>query len=134
MTHKPAVYILVFFIFVMGGCINISGKITQNGAGLEGVEVTLSGPAAMTAITDSKGNYIFPVTGIDHGTYSVTPSLDGYGFDPETREVIFAWNNLTDVDFNGTQPGKRNDQYLSIRCLSQGGLPLWQEQSPENGE
>jgi hypothetical protein len=50
----------------------ISGSITLNGAALVGATVTLSGASSATTTTDANGNYSF--TGLDNGSYTVTPS------------------------------------------------------------
>ncbi len=62
---------------------SISGTITTSGsAGIPGVLVTLSlGRVTIgTTTTDSNGNYSF--TGLEDGSYTVTPSLSGYYFAP----------------------------------------------------
>ncbi|HEX7333081.1 MAG TPA: SBBP repeat-containing protein [Pyrinomonadaceae bacterium] len=62
---------------------NISGQITDNGAGLAGVSVALSGSQLGLRTTDSNGNYSFEVAG--GGSYTVTPSTLGFAFDPPSR-------------------------------------------------
>ena len=59
----------------------VGGRVTENGAGLAGVTVTLSGAKSATATTDSGGNYSFPNLPAD-GTYTVTPSKAHYTFAP----------------------------------------------------
>lgn len=56
----------------------ISGQITENGVGLAGVAVTLSGSQSGLRTTDSNGNYSFEL--IVAGNYTVTPSLLGFSF------------------------------------------------------
>jgi len=58
----------------------ITGSILFNGTGLAGVTVTLSGPTSLTAGTDSQGGYTF--LGLSDGSYTVTPTLNGYVFAP----------------------------------------------------
>ena len=66
----------------------ISGKVAENGVGLPGVKVTLSGSQAGLRTTDSNGNYSFELAG--GGNYTVTPSLLGFNFGPANQ----TFNNL----------------------------------------
>lgn len=67
----------------------ISGQVTDNGAGLAGVTVTLAGSQSGLRTTDSNGNYSFEVAG--GGNYSVTPSLFPFSFSPLSP----TFNNLS---------------------------------------
>jgi hypothetical protein len=67
----------------------ISGQITENGIGLPGVTVTLSGSQAGVRTTGSNGNYSFELAG--GGSYSVTPSLAGFTFTAPSQ----TFNNLS---------------------------------------
>jgi Calx-beta domain/Beta-propeller repeat/Carboxypeptidase regulatory-like domain/CarboxypepD_reg-like domain len=58
----------------------ISGQVSDNGAGLAGVRVTLTGSQSGVRITDSNGNYSFEVPG--DGSYTLTPSVTGFAFTP----------------------------------------------------
>ncbi len=55
---------------------SISGRVTENGAGLSGVTVSLTGTASLQAQTDTNGYYVF--SGLANGSYTVTPSISGY--------------------------------------------------------
>ena len=61
----------------------ISGQVTDNGVGLAGVTVTLSGSQTGLRTTDSNGNYSFEL--IVGGNYTVTPSLLGFTFGPASQ-------------------------------------------------
>jgi photosystem II stability/assembly factor-like uncharacterized protein len=61
----------------------ISGQVTENGVGLPGVTVTLSGSQSGLRTTDSSGNYSFEL--IVAGNYTVTPSLLGFNFAPPSQ-------------------------------------------------
>ncbi len=63
--------------------VTISGQITDNGNGLSGVTVVLSGSTNQNTITDSLGNYSFTVN--PDGNYTITPSLANYTFTPANR-------------------------------------------------
>ncbi len=58
----------------------ISGQVSENGAVMPGVTVTLTGSQAGLRTTDSSGNYTDEL--IVGGNYSVTPSLLGFNFAP----------------------------------------------------
>jgi photosystem II stability/assembly factor-like uncharacterized protein len=61
----------------------IGGQVTENGAALAGVTVTLSGSKSGLRTTDSNGNYSFDL--IIGGNYTVTPSLNGFTFTPSSQ-------------------------------------------------
>jgi hypothetical protein len=64
---------------------------------LAGVSVTLAGAAPAETTTDPTGFYEF--TELRDGLYVVTPSADGYAFDPQRREVLLAGSDVTTADF-----------------------------------
>jgi hypothetical protein len=70
----------------------ISGRVT--GAVTGGVTVTLSGGAGGVAVTDAAGNFTFG--GLEHGSYTVTPSRTGYFFTPAEISVT-----VEDADATG---------------------------------
>ncbi|HYY95977.1 MAG TPA: carboxypeptidase regulatory-like domain-containing protein, partial [Pyrinomonadaceae bacterium] len=57
----------------------VGGRVTENGAGLGGVTVTLSGAKSVTAATDADGNYSFTNLNAD-GSYTVAASKTHYTF------------------------------------------------------
>ncbi|MGI9107393.1 MAG: carboxypeptidase regulatory-like domain-containing protein [Pyrinomonadaceae bacterium] len=61
----------------------INGQVTEGGAALAGVTITLSGSQATTTTTDAAGNYSFTVPG--GGNYTVTPALVNYTFAPPSQ-------------------------------------------------
>lgn len=67
----------------------ISGKVTENGVGVSGVTVKLSGTQSGLRTTDSNGNYSFELAG--GGNYTVTPSIVGFNFGP----VSSTFNSLS---------------------------------------
>ena len=62
-----------------------------------GVYITLSGASSATTTTAADGTYSFP--NIFDGTYTVTPSLTGYGFTPGALTVIFERRGHPGADF-----------------------------------
>ena len=69
----------------------VSGQVTENGAGIPGVTITLSGSQPGLRTTDSNGNYSFELAG--GGNYTVTPSMIGFSFTPSNH----TFNNLSAV-------------------------------------
>ncbi|PYS64028.1 MAG: hypothetical protein DMF74_08165 [Acidobacteria bacterium] len=78
----------------------ISGQITNNGSGLSGVAVTLSGSQQSIQTTDNSGNYSFTVVG--GGNYTVTPSILGFSFTPPNQTFSNLSANQT-ANFAGTR-------------------------------
>jgi hypothetical protein len=63
----------------------ISGQVRDlNDTGVPDVTVTLSGSQASTTTTDADGRYAFPGLGAG-GTYTVTPSLATFAFNPSNQ-------------------------------------------------
>lgn len=60
----------------------VSGRVTQGGQGLQGVNVAAG---AFTTSTDPTGNYT--LAGLSGGTYTVTASADGYALSPAGQTV-----------------------------------------------
>ncbi len=76
----------------------ISGAVTDGTNPLSGVSVALSGSQTGTATTNSSGTYSFSNLAFG-GNYTITPSLSGYGFTPQTFNSLTA--NQT-ANFVGT--------------------------------
>jgi hypothetical protein len=71
----------------------ISGRISHDNCPIPGVVVS-AGNASAT--TDSSGNY--NITIASGGSYKIKPSLAGFVFEPESKDVIIA-SNVAGVDF-----------------------------------
>jgi hypothetical protein len=84
--------------FIAVAAHTIAGTIS--GDVLEGVTVTLSGAASATATTDIAGAYTF--SGLPDGSYVVTPSLEGYTFDPQFLPVALAGADVLTANFVAT--------------------------------
>jgi probable HAF family extracellular repeat protein len=78
----------------------ISGRVTSNGSGLQGVTVTLSkaGSADKITASDADGNFTF--ASLPDGTYTITPTMAGLSFVPPYRTVPLVGINLTGQDFS----------------------------------
>jgi hypothetical protein len=82
---------------------SISGRVTLSGSGLSGVTINLTGSTSASTTTDSNGNYTF--TGIQNGSYTITPSKSGYTFNPSSMPVTVSNNDVTVQDFVATSTG-----------------------------
>jgi uncharacterized protein (DUF2141 family) len=77
---------------------SISG--TVSGAVQQNVTITLSGSNSGSTLTDASGNYSF--AGLVNGSYTVTPSLAGYTFNPTSTAVTVSNANATGKNFTAT--------------------------------
>ena len=84
--------------FVFGQDYHIAGTITNNGATLGAVTVTLSGAASTSTVTALDGTYLFG--GLVNGSYTVTPALSGYNFTPAYRAVTVNGTGVPGTDFS----------------------------------
>ena len=74
----------------------IAGYVIENGSGLSGVNINITGEGIDNNVTTiENGTYI--MWGLVNGTYTVTPSKDGYTFNPDSIPVTI---NNTDVDLD----------------------------------
>lgn len=74
----------------------ISGTIGPASLGV-GTLLTLSGAASMTTTADASGNYSF--AGLSNGSYTVTPSKNGYTFNPPKLPVSINGANAPGINF-----------------------------------
>jgi hypothetical protein len=97
---------------------NVSGRVTENGAGLSGVSVLVSGSQSAVATTDAQGNYLFTLP--SEGNYTVTPSKQYYTLTPPTQTLNNLLANQT-CNFAAT----RNRHQLSGRVvnINNSGIP-----------
>lgn len=81
---------------------SISGTVTPATSG-SGATVTLSGSASATATADASGNYTF--SGLVNGNYTVTPTKQGFTFNPTSQAVTVNGANVGSINFTATQQG-----------------------------
>jgi len=77
---------------------SVSGQVS--GAVVSGVTITLTGTATASTTTDFSGNYIF--SNLVNGTYTVTPTLAGYKFNPINSVFTINGANISSVNFIAT--------------------------------
>lgn len=96
---------------------NIYGQVKDNnGASISGVTISLNTGASTT--TDSNGKYSF--VNLESGSYTLTPSKNGYTFSPSSRTVSGGPDyHVTDQNFTGT-----NRASISGRVTDKGGGPI----------
>lgn len=84
---------------------SLTGKVLENSSGLSGVSVHLTGAGRdTTATADSTGAYTF--TGLANGTYTLTPSKNGYTFSSSNKTVTLYNANVfaPDIIANSSTP------------------------------
>jgi hypothetical protein len=81
---------------------SISGTVANNGKGLSGITMNLSGAATASVTTDSYGNYAF--LNLLNGNYAVTPSNRNYPFASDTKWVTVTGISPAGINFAPTAP------------------------------
>ncbi|HYP02134.1 MAG TPA: S8 family serine peptidase [Pyrinomonadaceae bacterium] len=81
----------------------ISGSVTDAGAGVAGVTVTLSGTQSGATTTDANGNYSFGNL-IAEGNYTVVPSKPDFAFAPVGRTFTNLSGSQTGANFAVAPP------------------------------
>ena len=99
-------FLIIMFVTVIGcdkkpATSVISG--TVSGDLKAGITINLTGAATTSTTTDSSGNYSF--TNQEDGNYTVTPSLDGYTFNPTSTNVAVSGASVTGINFTSTHSG-----------------------------
>jgi hypothetical protein len=77
-----------------GGVYSISGSLSALGGG---GTVALAGAASSMTTSDSSGNYSF--SGLNNGSYTVTPGKGGVTFTPPSQTVVLNGISATAVNF-----------------------------------
>jgi len=77
---------------------SVSGTVKQDGTSpLANVSMKLT-PSNVTVTTNASG--VFTFTGVAAGSYTVTPTLNGYTFTPASKSVNVSSADVTGVDFS----------------------------------
>lgn len=98
MRNTARIIILTLSLCLVCSC-TISGTITdENGAGIEGITVSLTGKISMVTTTDGTGKFTFSDSGISNGSFRVTPSSDIYTFQPDSRSLKISGSSSR-IDF-----------------------------------
>ncbi|NNK02723.1 MAG: hypothetical protein HKP58_20105 [Desulfatitalea sp.] len=76
----------------------ISGYIMNSGVGLDGATVSIGGQTIESQVSDGSGRFAFH--DLEPGTYTLTPSMNGYAFTPETMDIQVTDSDISDVVFS----------------------------------
>jgi len=76
---------------------NILGSVTYDDFGLNGIPITLIGPISKITTTGIDGTYSF--TNLPDGSYTITPNLEGYTFNPPSIDVTISGASVLGQDF-----------------------------------
>lgn len=108
-------------IFTCVSTYSVSGTITNlTGGPLSGVNVTLSNTnVSYSTQTDSNGHYSFLY--LVNGSYTITPTMAGYSFNPENRNVIVRRRDIINRNFKG----ERIPLIISVPFLPQVPPGIW---------
>ncbi len=129
----------VSFTGVLLRTSGISGRVSVEGTGLSGVEVTLSGAdEERTETTDASGQYAF--TGLAAGDYAVSIGVEGEAYvfgttsmdvtvaDDESKIVNFEGEHATTASVSGmayVDEGTKNDMFdEGEHALMRAGIPV----------
>ena len=83
---------------------SISGRVaTAGGSGIQNVSIVVSGTGAGVFVTDANGDYV--VSGLMAGSYTITPALYGYTFNPVSSAVTNISANNTGQNFTAEPVG-----------------------------
>ena len=82
------------------GAYQVSGRVTDSGG--QGVAGVLVSAGTRQGTTDNNGNYT--ITGLESGSFTVTPSRSGYSFCPRSRTTAVP-PNQTGRNFTGSPVG-----------------------------
>jgi hypothetical protein len=100
--HAKLLILLIVTLFLLTGCgggnngnspttYTVSGTVTGNVN--QGVTISLSGTSAVTTTTDSNGDFSF--TNLANGSYTLTPSLSGCTFVPDSLSLTMNISNIS---------------------------------------
>lgn len=79
---------------------SVSGTVSENGEGLDGVSLTLrnlDNDETITRRSGSDGRYV--MAGLATGSYIIIPEKRGYAFNPDQRSIVITETSVGDVDF-----------------------------------
>jgi len=102
MLKRGLLFLAITAALFFAGCFIEGSVVDENGEGLGGITITLSGDQSRTTTTNSKGYYFFgdikKLDIIPPGNYTVTPSESGYTFTPERTDVTLNSQRLGDLE------------------------------------
>ena len=80
----------------------VSGRVTNSqGLPITGVTISANTTITTTTTTDTSGSYF--LSGLDAGSYTLTPTRTNFVFTPASLNVTVSNANLSGQDFSGTQ-------------------------------
>lgn len=88
--------------FRSGPAYLVSGRVTNSqGQSIAGVTISANTAITTTTTTDTSGSYF--LSGLDAGSYTLTPTRTNFIFTPASLNVTVSNANLSGQDFSGTQ-------------------------------
>ena len=126
MARKLSPVLLLAASLVVSGCFgDVSGTITKDGVGVEGLRVVLTGKAYMTGLTDDAGAFVF--RNVRGGTYRVTMDPPpGYTRTVGRKVVKEHFVHVTGVDFSIESVTERpTPSGVVVGCSTPNGAHAW---------
>jgi hypothetical protein len=85
----------------LGPIWDITGTISPSSGGA-GATLSVTGAASFSVIADANGNYT--ASQLADGNYTITPSKNGYTFNPSSRAVTVSGANVPGINFTAVPP------------------------------
>lgn len=102
--------------------LHITATITLNGVPFANVEVFLSGNASKKSVTGADGTFSF--TDLPVGTYTITPSKQGYSFSPVYFEFSAKTDNYIFTAQNASYGSEEGSIMANFSALNQNAQNL----------
>jgi len=126
MARRLGLLVVFAISIVVSGCFgDISGTVTKDGAGVEGLTVVLTGNDYMTGLTDDVGAFVFE--NVKGGTYQVTMDPPaGYTRAVSKKVVKEYFADVTGVDFSIESVTQRQTTSGTVvGCSTPNGAHAW---------
>ena len=85
--------------------------------------VNYSGTASGSVTTQSNGSYA--ISGLNNGSYTLTPARSGYTFSPASQNVSVSGANRTGINFSATAQSTDTELFSGVPVNSSVGLKAW---------
>ncbi len=76
---------------------SVTGSVLSNGAAVDGVQITITGPVTATKISDGLGQYVF--SQLPKGQYKIAATKAGASFSPAEITITISQDNVEKANF-----------------------------------
>ncbi len=126
MSRKACLLVLFAVSILVSGCFgNIEGRVSEDGVGVEGLRIVLSGDGHREGLTDEAGAFVFE--NVKGGTYEVTMDPPAGFTRSVSRKVVKEhFSDVTGVDFSIESVTERPTATGTVvGCSSTSGAHAW---------